>query len=206
MNRIEFLSILSGQLTGFTEAEKREILCDYEEHFASGAAEGKTEEDICRRLGDPADIAREYVEARLAASGKKAAPSRTRAFPPYRRPERLTFGSTMEAMHCLYQSSTGGYVGGILLILLFSLIDAALLLAGASVCLGALFSLIAVPFLFALYFWMGMIVLFALLSVFFIGLLICGAGAALQKCLYRIIAGMAERKSAAPAPEKEGSV
>jgi len=202
LNRIEFLSILSSQLQGFTEAEKREILCDYEEHFSSGGAEGKTEEEICRRLGDPAAAARQYVEARQDA-GRMDAPPPPRVVPPYRRPERLTFGSTMEAMRYLYQVSTADYVLSILLTLLFLALEVILLLTGASVSAGVFFALVAVPFVSALHFWTGMTVLFSLLCVFFSGLLICGAGAAVQKWWYRVIAGMAERDRAARPAQKE---
>ena len=92
----------------------------------------------------------------------------------------------------------------ILLTLLFLALEVILLLTGASVSAGVFFALVAVPFVSALHFWTGMTVLFSLLCVFFSGLLICGAGAAVQKWWYRVIAGMAERDRAArPAQEEE---
>lgn len=42
-------------------AETREVLTDYESLFAGGAAEGKTEAELCARFGEPRDAARAIV-------------------------------------------------------------------------------------------------------------------------------------------------
>lgn len=60
MSRIEFLQNLEYYLRGIPEADKNEILYDYEEHFRIGLEQGKTEEEIARSLGDVRSIARQF--------------------------------------------------------------------------------------------------------------------------------------------------
>lgn len=62
MNKTEFLNIISNGLCDFPEKIRKEILADYEEHFASGTAEGKTESEIINELGDPYKIVKSYRE------------------------------------------------------------------------------------------------------------------------------------------------
>lgn len=57
----QFLSELDKRLKGFSYRERQDILMDYEEHFAIGLAEGKTEEEIAERLGSPSQIAKEMM-------------------------------------------------------------------------------------------------------------------------------------------------
>jgi uncharacterized membrane protein len=59
-NKNEFLTDLTRGLSGLPQAEKDDILYDYEEHFSIGREEGKTENDICEALGDPKNIAKQY--------------------------------------------------------------------------------------------------------------------------------------------------
>ena len=61
MTKKQFMDRLKKALSPLPAAERREILSDYEEHFVQGAREGLSEDEICRRLGDPENIAREYV-------------------------------------------------------------------------------------------------------------------------------------------------
>jgi uncharacterized membrane protein len=69
MNREQFLARLGRALGGMSAAEKREILADYEEHFRSGLAEGRSEEEIARALGNPAALGGSYrVESLTDAS------------------------------------------------------------------------------------------------------------------------------------------
>lgn len=65
MTKAEFLVELDRSLTGFTTAERRDILADYEEHFRMGAAEGKSEEAISASLGNPRVIARSFLAEHL---------------------------------------------------------------------------------------------------------------------------------------------
>lgn len=60
MTKSDFISILWHSLSNIPEDQKDEILYDYEEHFAIGIAEGKSEEEICNHLGDPKAIAKQY--------------------------------------------------------------------------------------------------------------------------------------------------
>lgn len=60
MTKREYISILEKALGNFTKEEKDEILYDYEEHFAIGLENGKTEEEIALQLGDPRSIAKQY--------------------------------------------------------------------------------------------------------------------------------------------------
>lgn len=60
MNKIEFISKLDSSLRGIAYEDKKEIIYDYEEHFAAGIEQGKTEEDIAKALGDPRIIAKQF--------------------------------------------------------------------------------------------------------------------------------------------------
>lgn len=61
MKKNDYLALLNSHLTGLPENEKVEIILDFEEHFSAGLAKGKTEEDICKDLGDPVRNAEQYV-------------------------------------------------------------------------------------------------------------------------------------------------
>ncbi|AFS77767.1 hypothetical protein DUF1700 [Gottschalkia acidurici 9a] len=60
MNKKEFLNKLYISLRNITEAEKREIMEDYEEHFNVGIERGLSEEEISKKLGNPEHIGRQY--------------------------------------------------------------------------------------------------------------------------------------------------
>lgn len=66
MNREQFLSQLRRSLGRSAEADKREILADYEEHFKVGVAEGRSEEDIAKALGNPSAIGKAFQIESLA--------------------------------------------------------------------------------------------------------------------------------------------
>ena len=59
MKRNEFIRRLKGGLKGMPQADIDEIVADYEEHFAAGSAEGRSEEEVAAALGNPARLARE---------------------------------------------------------------------------------------------------------------------------------------------------
>ncbi|MDR7870607.1 MAG: DUF1700 domain-containing protein [Tissierellaceae bacterium] len=61
MNRHEFLRQLRHSLYGLSEEEINDIILDYEEHFQIGLSKGKSEEEISKELGNPRDIARNYI-------------------------------------------------------------------------------------------------------------------------------------------------
>lgn len=60
MNKKEFLKILSNNLGNMPMNDKKEIIADYEEHFAIGLKNKKSEEEICELLGNPKLIAKQY--------------------------------------------------------------------------------------------------------------------------------------------------
>jgi uncharacterized membrane protein len=59
MKRADFMAQLRAGLSGLHSADVDDILADYESHFADGAAHGRSEEEVCSALGDPARLARE---------------------------------------------------------------------------------------------------------------------------------------------------
>lgn len=61
MNKNQFLNELSASLKKLPIDEKQDILQDFEEFFAIGLQEGKSEEQITASLGNPEQIARELV-------------------------------------------------------------------------------------------------------------------------------------------------
>ena len=68
MNKNEFMRKLKDGLVGLNQTDKREILLDYEEHFLDGIKLGRTEEEICESLGDPAEIAANIKKEGRSAS------------------------------------------------------------------------------------------------------------------------------------------
>lgn len=61
MNKEEFMRQMGEALDKISEAERSDILYDYEEHFMVGKENGKTEEEICLELGNPKEIANNYL-------------------------------------------------------------------------------------------------------------------------------------------------
>ncbi|MEK3889100.1 HAAS signaling domain-containing protein [Bacillus sp. FSL K6-3431] len=61
MNKYQFLKILDSSLNKLSAADRLDILQDFEEHFAMGMEEGKSEEEIADSLGSPQHIAKELV-------------------------------------------------------------------------------------------------------------------------------------------------
>lgn len=58
MTEKQFMSLLKKNLSALSREDKEEILSDYRDHFTLGKEEGKSEEDICRSLGNPVQIGR----------------------------------------------------------------------------------------------------------------------------------------------------
>jgi len=62
----EYLDTLRDRLTGYISGEDlEEILEEYAGHFAIGKSRGRTEEELCKALGDPDDVAKEIRAAYL---------------------------------------------------------------------------------------------------------------------------------------------
>ena len=62
MTKNEFISKLTNSLSNLSEKDREDVLADFEEHFNDAIESGKTEEEICRELGEPQEIARMYNE------------------------------------------------------------------------------------------------------------------------------------------------
>ncbi len=69
MTKYEYLAKLERALGRLPENERRDILSDYEEHFRVGAEMGQSDDEICRRLGDPDTIAAEYQKDKSSDTG-----------------------------------------------------------------------------------------------------------------------------------------
>ena len=61
MTKAEFLQTLERELHKLNEHERKEILYNFEKHFAAGFEEGKTEDEIAQELGNPKMIAKEIL-------------------------------------------------------------------------------------------------------------------------------------------------
>jgi uncharacterized membrane protein len=59
MNRAHFMAQLRDGLSGLHHTDISDIVADYERHFADGAADGRSEDEISAALGDPGRLARE---------------------------------------------------------------------------------------------------------------------------------------------------
>ena len=59
MNRAHFMAQLRDGLAGLHHSDINDIVADYESHFADGAADGRTQEEVAAALGEPARLARE---------------------------------------------------------------------------------------------------------------------------------------------------
>lgn len=62
MNRKTFMNVVRAEIQSLPYFERKEILDDYTLHFDQSLKEGKTEEEICRGLGDPHELAQEYLK------------------------------------------------------------------------------------------------------------------------------------------------
>ncbi|MGN0578410.1 MAG: HAAS signaling domain-containing protein [Ruminiclostridium sp.] len=60
-NKSEFLNGLREALGRYNVPDAREILIDFEQHFDDGAAAGESEAQVCEKLGDVEEIAKQYI-------------------------------------------------------------------------------------------------------------------------------------------------
>lgn len=61
MNKAAFMNELTRSLNEYGVSDAREILLDFEQHFEDGIAAGETEDEVCEKLGDPVEIAKQYM-------------------------------------------------------------------------------------------------------------------------------------------------
>ncbi len=72
MTKNIFMEKLRASLSEYGVSDTREIMLDFEQHFEDGAAAGETEEQVCEKLGDPVEIAKQYIpETDFTATDKK---------------------------------------------------------------------------------------------------------------------------------------
>lgn len=71
MNKHEFIRALEKELRGLPREESRDILYDYEEHFALGKADGKSEAEIAEALGSPVALGRKYRAQSLVEAAER---------------------------------------------------------------------------------------------------------------------------------------
>lgn len=80
MNKKQFLTQLRKELEGMPIKEQNELLEDYENHFAFGQQQGKTEEEISLELGNPLELAveamSEYKRSFFESSTITSSPSK----------------------------------------------------------------------------------------------------------------------------------
>ena len=75
MNKTDFMNKLQSSLSDYGVADTREILLDFEQHFEDGRAAGETEDMVCEKLGDPVEIAKQYIpDGDISVEEVKAAP------------------------------------------------------------------------------------------------------------------------------------
>jgi uncharacterized membrane protein len=101
MSKYEFMFRLEKAISSLSEAEKADILNDYEEHFRVGLEKGKTEAEICESLGNPEDLAASYFDEQQSKSTPNVPHYQQTGYAPY------NAGSNRG-------SNTGGKVLGIL--------------------------------------------------------------------------------------------
>lgn len=65
MTKKEFLDLLRYYLKTYPDNMINDIVNDYEEHFQIGLEKGKPEEQICKELGSPKDIADEFINNQI---------------------------------------------------------------------------------------------------------------------------------------------
>jgi len=72
MNKQEYMKALSDALEEFEESVRKEIIEDYEDHFAAGAANGKTEEQVVAELGSIEELVNDLKDLSSGQGQNKA--------------------------------------------------------------------------------------------------------------------------------------
>jgi uncharacterized membrane protein len=71
MTRADFIARLRRGLAGMSPEAVDDIVADYETHFADGAADGRSEDEVAEGLGDPDRLARDLCDAAPADRWKE---------------------------------------------------------------------------------------------------------------------------------------
>ncbi len=75
MTKNKFVEILKEQLIKRGISDYEDIAEEYEQHFTFKLKLGYTEEEISAKLGDPTDIAKQFVGVEASASGRRKIPT-----------------------------------------------------------------------------------------------------------------------------------
>jgi uncharacterized membrane protein len=70
VNKVDFLKVLEKKLSGVND--KDDIISEYEDHFRMKCADGYSEEEIAKKLGDPAAIAKQFEEGTVREQSGKS--------------------------------------------------------------------------------------------------------------------------------------
>ena len=79
MTKSIFMENLKASLSEYGVTDTREIMLDFEQHFVDGLAAGETEAQVCEKLGDPVEIAKQYIPEADFNVGEKKQETKTDA-------------------------------------------------------------------------------------------------------------------------------
>lgn len=143
MTKVEFLQELYNYLSGFSPADRDEIIQDFEEHFSAGLELGKSEEQICEELGTPYSCAMQYVNS------QQASPSDCAKEQPKQSQANFNVGSQSSQRQSFDRRNRTLWMLMFVFLVLCALgvypASVALMLSPIAVALGSIFS-VAAPF------------------------------------------------------------
>jgi uncharacterized membrane protein len=132
----EYLNTLRDRLTGYLSGEDLdEILEEYAGHFAIGKSRGRTEEELCKALGEPGDVAKEIRAAYLIHKAEQT----------------KSAGTIWQATRATTRLHGLSFAAVIVPFILFAVVFGLVFIAGlAMICGGAVLLLLAVAKLLGL--------------------------------------------------------
>jgi len=125
----EYLDTLRDRLTGYVTSEDlEEVLEEYAGHFAIGKSRGRTEEELCKALGSPEDVAKEIRAAYLIHKAEQT----------------KSAGTIWQATRATTRLHGLNFVAVIVPFILFAVVFSLVFIAGlALICGGAVLLLLA---------------------------------------------------------------
>lgn len=140
MRRTEWLIQFEQELTRLRVPSPREIVADYEEHFANAMGGGKPEDEVAAKLGDPVAAARAHQAESLLTKAVQD---------PARGPDPATVLRATFRLLVLTPFNFIMLIGPFLLAAVFLVVGWSLCLAVGAVCIAAFTVTFAtLPFLF----------------------------------------------------------
>ncbi|MDV3427325.1 MAG: DUF1700 domain-containing protein [Bacillota bacterium] len=176
MSKERFIEILKSSLGNLPQDEIYDILYDYNEHFEIGINNGKTEEEICRELGDPKAIGKSY-RASMALERAEEHPSAKNLFSAVLSAIALGFFNIVIVL--------GPFLGIIGVITGLFAVSISLFISGIAAIISPIIS-IAAPFLVNTLGINPLAVLFFGIGLTALGLLMFIGLCYLSKCLYKL--------------------